>query len=111
MVVVGQVAIIYTIVNYFPTRESETLWNYARSVPVLATALAIASMISMFMILVWRVEWLDGRDVQFFRCIDCNVHTRMIDEYYMVTDETWAIAGMMCDGGMLCIGCLEKRIG
>jgi hypothetical protein len=32
-------------------------------------------------------------------------------EWYMVTAEVWAEAGMEPDGGYLCIGCLERRLG
>lgn len=46
-----------------------------------------------------------------FSCIDCKADTSAINEYYMVTDELWAKADMTPEGGMLCIGCLEKRIG
>ena len=41
-------------------------------------------------------------------CLDCGVHTGDIQEYYMVTDELWAEFG---EKGMLCIGCLENRMG
>jgi hypothetical protein len=44
-----------------------------------------------------------------FRCLDCAVDTAAIDEYYVVTPEVWARAG--AGDGMLCIGCLEKRLG
>jgi hypothetical protein len=44
-----------------------------------------------------------------FLCLDCNVNTHDIGEYYAVEDEVWRAAH---DGpGMLCIDCLEKRIG
>ena len=39
-------------------------------------------------------------------CVDCEADT--IDENYMVHDGVWPIAK---DGGMLCVGCLEQRIG
>ena len=42
-----------------------------------------------------------------FACEDCLRLT--FDEYYVVQHDIWAQAGM--DKGMLCIGCLEKRIG
>lgn len=46
-----------------------------------------------------------------FLCVDCKFDTRH-DEYYMVHDAVWAAAGQpQNDGGMLCIGCLEKRLG
>lgn len=44
------------------------------------------------------------------RCRDCRVDTQRNGEYYMVHDEIWALAGLdVCDG-MLCIGCLERRL-
>lgn len=46
-----------------------------------------------------------------FACVDCSVNTSDIHEYYMVHDELWLGAGMTFDGGMLCIGCLEDRLG
>jgi hypothetical protein len=42
------------------------------------------------------------------RCVDCDVDCYEIDEYYMVHDDVWPIAPF---GGMLCIGCIEARIG
>lgn len=46
-----------------------------------------------------------------FNCLDCGVDTNAINEYYMVTYTVWhaAMGGDM--RGMLCIGCLEKRLG
>jgi hypothetical protein len=49
-----------------------------------------------------------------FACIDCGVDTRSatgIDEYYAVHDDVWAATGLAPRDGMLCIGCLERRIG
>lgn len=46
-----------------------------------------------------------------FKCVDCGVNTHDADEYYMVHDELWAAAGMEPAGGMLCVGCLEQRLG
>lgn len=47
-----------------------------------------------------------------FHCYDCEVDTLEIGEYYMVNDHVWTrLAGMGKDDGMLCIGCLEARIG
>jgi hypothetical protein len=45
-----------------------------------------------------------------FDCLACAVNTLHIGEYYMVTDEVW---GQACPEGkgMLCIGCLEARLG
>lgn len=42
-----------------------------------------------------------------FLCVDCQFDT-FRNEYYMVKDEIWPI-GIF--DGMLCIGCLEKKIG
>jgi hypothetical protein len=45
-------------------------------------------------------------------CIDCGVDTYAIHEYYMVHDGVWQDAGMVkYDGAMLCVGCLERRLG
>ena len=44
-----------------------------------------------------------------FICIDCSVMT-MGYEYYMVTDKVWLKANPK-EKGMLCIGCLEERLG
>jgi hypothetical protein len=55
-----------------------------------------------------------------FECRDCGVDTSRlgIKEYYMVKDVFWRRAGMnphtmdpAKGGGMLCIGCLERRLG
>ena len=45
-----------------------------------------------------------------FRCVDCDFDTQG-SEYYMVDDELWAASGMAPHGGMLCLACLERRIG
>lgn len=44
-----------------------------------------------------------------FLCRDCGVDTNHIDEYYMVDFALWDEHG--AGDGMLCIGCLEARIG
>lgn len=46
-----------------------------------------------------------------WQCVDCRVDTDALDEYYMVHDELWEAAGVPRDGGMLCVGCLEARLG
>ena len=46
-----------------------------------------------------------------FSCIDCRVDCLEIHEYYMVNDSVWSKTGVGPHGGMLCIGCLEKRLG
>jgi hypothetical protein len=49
-------------------------------------------------------------DCSRFKCAACLVNTLHINEYYMVTDEVWSTAWPE-DDGMLCIGCLEARLG
>ncbi|MNU36373.1 hypothetical protein D3C71_249880 [compost metagenome] len=44
-------------------------------------------------------------------CVDCGQHTDLLNEYYHVHDEVWAEAGTDEAESMLCIGCLETRIG
>lgn len=44
------------------------------------------------------------------KCLDCGVVTIDIGEYYMVHDIIWDAANPM-HHGMLCIGCLENRLG
>lgn len=46
-----------------------------------------------------------------FPCRDCSFDTLKGAEYYMVSDEVWSKAGMGARSGMLCIGCLETRLG
>lgn len=46
-----------------------------------------------------------------FDCVDCKVNTAANDEYYMVHSHVWKQTGLGPHGGMLCIGCLEERIG
>lgn len=45
-----------------------------------------------------------------FACVDCKVDTKQINEYYMVDTRVWLKSGMGERDGMLCIGCLEKRL-
>lgn len=58
------------------------------------------------------IEWVI---LGIMRCHDCkiNVSTHSgIQEYaYMVYDHIWEKAGMSSQGGMLCIRCLERRLG
>jgi hypothetical protein len=44
------------------------------------------------------------------RCLDCDLDTLELGECYIVRDEVW---DSVCEpnGGMLCIGCLEGRLG
>ena len=45
-----------------------------------------------------------------FKCVDCKIDTGKIGEHYMLVDEIWFKA-YSSKKGMLCIGCLEKRLG
>jgi hypothetical protein len=52
------------------------------------------------------------------RCVDCNVDLlpdtpRGSQDWqqYMVHDDVWAAAGMRPNGGWLCSGCLQTRLG
>lgn len=42
------------------------------------------------------------------RCFSCRTDTYASGEYYMVRPELWRTYGVE---GMLCIGCLERRVG
>lgn len=47
-------------------------------------------------------------------CIDCDVDTDAIDEFYMVQNELWekAVPNQHDqEERVLCVGCLEARIG
>lgn len=53
-----------------------------------------------------------------FNCWDCNINTMDINEYYMVDNELWESATIYAANDnhcgtdvMLCVGCLENRIG
>jgi hypothetical protein len=46
-----------------------------------------------------------------FECVDCSVNTHTIREYYMVQFDLWNSVMVSQNTGMLCIGCLEDRIG
>lgn len=61
------------------------------------------------------VSWLRRSRVERdeFACDDCGMLTAPIDapdEWYTVHDEIWKDSGKGEDG-ILCIGCLEARIG
>jgi hypothetical protein len=46
-----------------------------------------------------------------FSCIDCGKNTENSGELYIVPNELWASSGLDSTDGMLCLGCLERRIG
>jgi hypothetical protein len=43
-------------------------------------------------------------------CLDCGVFVHAINEYYMLHNAVWQEAHP-ADDGMLCIGCVEERLG
>ena len=43
-------------------------------------------------------------------CLECGANTGKIGEFYIVRAEVWLLANPAGDG-MLCIGCLEQRLG
>ncbi len=43
------------------------------------------------------------------QCADCSMNLLM--EWFMVHDSIWAETGLRSNGGCLCVGCLETRIG
>lgn len=45
-----------------------------------------------------------------FLCLDCRVDTGRIHEHYFIKTELW-LTVMPSIVGMLCIGCLEDRLG
>lgn len=49
-------------------------------------------------------------DGNLFICMDCDVDTNEIREYFMVDDNLW-IENVPEYHGFLCIGCLEDRVG
>lgn len=48
-----------------------------------------------------------------FFCLDCGLDTSMRGacEYYTLLSHVWADTGLGRDDGMLCIGCVETRLG
>jgi hypothetical protein len=46
-----------------------------------------------------------------FVCLDCDQNTSDMAEYYMVYDEVWLSVVTSKSNGMLCVGCLEARLG
>jgi hypothetical protein len=43
--------------------------------------------------------------------LDCGTDTIEAGEYYILRDDVWLSTGLKQDGGMLCIGCVESRLG
>lgn len=45
-----------------------------------------------------------------WKCLDCDVDTGKIGEHYFVHDHIW-FSVVNSQKGMLCVGCIEKRLG
>lgn len=61
-----------------------------------------------------KPNWIEEERIRRFTCLDCNIDTSRtgIGEYYMVHDALWKlVVPLEKDHRMLCIGCLENRIG
>ncbi|MFC7751853.1 hypothetical protein [Tsukamurella soli] len=59
-----------------------------------------------------RIECWIILEVSDWRCLDCGIDLRHVDEYYMVRDDLWNSAVVEFDRHRhLCIGCLESRLG
>jgi len=50
-----------------------------------------------------------NRSKRKWNCVDCNRCTKL--EHYFVKSEIWFISAGMSEKGMLCIDCIEVRIG
>ena len=47
-----------------------------------------------------------------YHCVDCEKDTNASGEHYHVVNDVWATSsGLAPNGGMLCLACLERRIG
>lgn len=57
-----------------------------------------------------RVEFRWDCHISDWRCMDCGVDTRAIEEYYMLHDHVWREANPDIEG-ILCVGCVEQRLG
>lgn len=66
-------------------------------------ALTLARKLADQALAMWVYEAWDA-------CLDCGIHTTDIGEYFMVQDTLWR---KVCPAprAMMCIGCLEKRLG
>lgn len=44
-----------------------------------------------------------------WNCVDCGRNTKL--EHYFVNEDVWFVLAKMPEQGMLCVNCIEKRIG
>jgi hypothetical protein len=56
-----------------------------------------------------KIRVMEDSPVRDPDCMDCGTDTDAINENYMVVDDLWR-AAVPTEAGMLCIGCLEKRL-
>src|SRR5262249_12557684 len=56
------------------------------------------------------IRILDDDPVRNPICMDCGVNLDAIEEDIMLVDDGW-LAAVPTERGMLCIGCLELRLG
>lgn len=45
-----------------------------------------------------------------YHCMGCGVHTKDIKEFYTLQNHIWRLVNPQ-HSGMLCIGCVEQRLG
>lgn len=54
------------------------------------------------------------KQLERFKCVNCEVDTSGktgFGEYYMLRQPIWDQTGLFADSGMLCIPCVEKKLG
>jgi len=44
-------------------------------------------------------------------CRDCSLDTTASGDWLMVHNHVWLSSGLGCEAGVLCIPCLEQRLG
>lgn len=57
-----------------------------------------------------RRRVVSGKSRRKFLCIDCRIDTGKIGEFYFIETGTW-LSVMSTIKGMLCVGCIEARLG
>lgn len=57
----------------------------------------------------WGIS-MSTRSRRKWLCMDCKQDTGRMGEHYMLVDATWQLAHNS-NKGMLCVGCIEKRLG
>jgi hypothetical protein len=57
-----------------------------------------------------RLEYRQPPPELDWRCLDCGLDTIESGDYYMLRDAVW-LEGNPAEAGMLCLECVEKRLG